>query len=91
MGRLLGVSPLGDYDSPLQLLIYMTAIKPIARVLIKLPKWGPRLENGRAIQVCSCMYLNMHPPELNIRGAEQSRSSAGNCKVHCLSKLCRLA
>ena len=52
MGRLLGVSPLGDYASPLQLLIYTTAIKPIARVLVKLPKWAPRLENGRAIQVC---------------------------------------
>ena len=55
MGRLMGVSPLGDYASPLQLLIYMTAIKPIARVLVKLPKWAPRLENGRAVQVRSRM------------------------------------
>lgn len=52
MGRLLGVSPLGDYDSPLQLLIYMTTIKPIARVLVRLPKWAPSLDNGRGIQVC---------------------------------------
>ena len=52
MGRLLGVSPLGDYDSPMQLLIYLTAIKPIARIFVKLPKWAPRLDNGRAIQVC---------------------------------------
>ncbi len=62
MGRLLGVSPLGDYDSPMQLLIYMTAIKPIARVFIKLPKWAPRLENGRAIQVCSCLLLLVYVP-----------------------------
>ena len=61
MGRLLGVSPLGDYDSPLQLLIYMTAIKPIARMFIKLPKWAPRLENGRAIQVCSCVHQHVIP------------------------------
>ena len=51
MGRLLGVSPLGDYDSPLQLLIYMTAIKPIARMLVRLPKWAPHLDSGRGIQV----------------------------------------
>ena len=51
MGRLLGVSPLGDYDSPMQLLIYMTAIKPIARMLVRLPKWAPLLDSGRGIQV----------------------------------------
>jgi len=57
MGRLLGVSPLGDYDSPLQLLIYMTAIKPIARVLVRLPKWAPSLDHGRGIQVCDWNLL----------------------------------
>ena len=36
----------------MQLLIYLTAIKPIARLFVKLPKWAPRLDNGRAIQVC---------------------------------------
>lgn len=60
MSRLLGVSPLGDYDSPLQLLIYMTGIKPIARVLVRLPKWAPRLDNGRAVQVGNSVQSSHH-------------------------------
>lgn len=63
MGRLLGVSPLGDYNSPLQLLIYMTAIKPIARALVRLPKWAPRLDSGRGIQVGG-PPLQAAPPHL---------------------------
>ncbi|CAK0786013.1 hypothetical protein CVIRNUC_009226 [Coccomyxa viridis] len=55
MGRLLGVSPLGDYDSPMQLLIYMTAIKPIARMLVRLPKWAPLLDSGRGIQTSTLL------------------------------------
>lgn len=64
MGRLLGVSPLGDYESPLQLLIYLTSIKPIARVLIRLPKWAPSLDSGRGIQVL-LPATNPHQPPLS--------------------------
>ena len=83
MGRLLGVSPLGDYDSPLQLLIYMTAIKPISRVLVRLPKWAPRLDSGRGIQVGGppVQAASPHlPPDAHPHGSHQARCPCWRCQ-----------
>ena len=46
------MSPLGEYQLPLQHLLALTAIRPIARTYVKLPAWLPRVANGRAFQVC---------------------------------------
>ena len=49
-----GVSPLGEYARPLQLLLSLTAVKPIARAYTRLPQWLPPVRDGRSFQACPC-------------------------------------
>ena len=49
--RLAGVSPLGEYQRPLQQLLALTAIRPLARTYVKLPAWLPPVRDGRSFQV----------------------------------------
>jgi hypothetical protein len=58
--RLLGVSPLGDYNGPLTMIIGLTAIKPIARAYVKSQWWTPPVDHGRRLQVRA--YLHQQCP-----------------------------
>ncbi|KAK9804240.1 hypothetical protein WJX72_002942 [[Myrmecia] bisecta] len=48
--RLVGLSPLGGFQGPMQILQQLTGIKPLARTFTKLPAWLPRIQNGRSVQ-----------------------------------------
>ena len=48
--QLLKVSLIGDFQRPLQHLIALASIQPIARTMTKLPAWTPQLSNGRELQ-----------------------------------------
>ena len=74
--RLVGVSPLGEYARPLQLLLSLTAVKPIARTYTRLPQWLPPVRDGRSFQAC----LLLPPPLLR-------RILAALCSLRCARSL----
>jgi hypothetical protein len=67
--RLAAVSPLGEYQAPLQQLLALTAIRPIARTYVRLPAWLPPVRDGRSFQA----RQRLHP----------STTSPGHCELQC--------
>lgn len=47
---LLKASLLGDFQKPLQQLLNLVSIAPVARVMTKLDNWAPAVRNGREVQ-----------------------------------------
>lgn len=47
--ELLQTSLMGDFQRPLQHLLYLASIAPIARVMTKLANWAPTVRNGREV------------------------------------------
>lgn len=41
---------MGDFQAPLQNLLYLASVPPIARVMTKLDTWAPQLRSGREVQ-----------------------------------------
>ena len=41
---------MGDFQKPMQHLLYLASIAPVARVMIKLDNWAPAVRNGREVQ-----------------------------------------
>lgn len=48
--QLLQTSLMGEFQGPMQHLLYLVSIAPVARVMTQLENWAPAVRNGREIQ-----------------------------------------
>jgi hypothetical protein len=54
--RLVGISPLGDFNAPLQILLQLLGVRQLARAAGRAAQWIPTgARPGRSIQACPCL------------------------------------
>ena len=79
--RLVGISPLGDFNAPLQILLQLLGVRQLARAAGRAAQWIPTgTRPGRSIQACPCLDAQ--------RGASTQQAVTPACGAPCRRRAC---